>query len=69
MEQCKNCWAVNLCNMCYAACYRENGIDIEAKNELCKYQRDQLKGELIMYHQVMETNPEILKHIQDIELT
>ena len=68
VEQCKNCWAVNLCNMCYAACYRENGIDIEAKNELCTYQKDQLKGELIMYHQVLETNPELLEHIQDIEI-
>ena len=43
-------------------------IDIEAKNELCTYQKDQLKGELIMYHQVLETNPELLEHIQDIEI-
>lgn len=41
---------------------------IEAKNELCTYQKDQLKGELIMYHQVLETNPELLEHIQDIEI-
>ena len=68
IDQCKNCWAVNLCNMCYAACYREEGIDINVKNKLCQFQRDQLKGELIMYHQVLETHPELLKDMESIKV-
>ena len=68
LDKCKNCWAVNLCNICYAACYREDGIDISSKNELCYIQRKQIKGELILYYEVMEEAPDVLANFEEIEV-
>ena len=63
-----NCWAVNLCGICYATCYCENGLDISVKNNACDYHREHAKGELMAYYQLLEEKPEVIEKIKDIPI-
>lgn len=67
-DKCSNCWAANLCGICYATCYCKNGLDINSKNASCDYQKKQVKGELMAYHQLLEERPEIIEKIKDIPI-
>lgn len=66
IHQCNNCWAMNLCAICYAACYDENGIDINRKNHMCDSQRKFTEGDLIRYFEFMEERPEEIEKIKDV---
>ena len=65
---CKNCWATNLCAICYNNCYDENGISAEDKHTLCLNERFVVEGGLIRYHKMLEKNPKILEGFNEIEL-
>ncbi len=60
LPDCCNCWAAQLCSLCFASFYNKNGIDIQEKRRLCAIQRQLIKYNLIAYHQIMETNPEYI---------
>lgn len=68
IEQCSNCWAVNLCGICYASCYVKEGIDGKIKDNACEYQRKQAKGELMAYYQLLENKPEEIEKIKNIPI-
>jgi uncharacterized protein len=63
IDKCNECWAANLCSLCFAAVYNEDGIDIEMKDRVCHAQKARVKNSLTMYHQIMESNPEFIKKI------
>lgn len=67
MNDCSKCWAVTLCDICYAECYNENGLDLEKKRQLCKVTRDSALNRLCVYHDIMERYPDIIKLISTIE--
>ena len=67
INDCSKCWAVTLCDICYAECYNENGIDLEKKRKLCKDTRDSALNKLCVYHDVMERYPDIIKLISMLE--
>lgn len=66
---CSNCWAINLCDVCYSLCYAEQGIDIKRKRELCPETRQTALSKLCLYHEMMETNPSIIEKISLLERT
>lgn len=66
IDKCGNCWAANLCSLCYASCYSKEGLDIEYKNRSCDNHRKRTKGELSAYYQLLEEKPEIIEKIKDI---
>lgn len=68
MKQCSKCWAINLCGICYASCFVKKGIDINIKNKACEYQRNQAKGELMAYYQLLEEKPDEIEKIKDIPI-
>lgn len=68
IEKCSNCWAVNMCGICYATCFHKDGLDINIKNNACEYQQKQSKGELSAYYQLLEDKPEEIKKIKDIPI-
>jgi len=57
LPDCADCWASQLCSLCFASFYNKDGIDIRKKQELCEIQRHLVKYDLIEYHQIMEMNP------------
>lgn len=66
IQKCSDCWAMNICPICYAACYSEKGIDMERKELLCDSQRDSTKGDLIAYFTLLESKPEIIEEINKV---
>lgn len=67
-KYCKNCWAVNLCTLCYVSCYDQKGTHFEYRHDPCRVERQYLENNLIRYHSIMETDPESLSHYNEIEL-
>lgn len=65
---CKNCWATNLCGLCYANCYDEKGMNIEYKNTLCLYERFGLEKSLSRYYRILENNPKKIEFFDDVEI-
>ncbi|EHJ02161.1 Radical SAM domain protein [Clostridium sp. DL-VIII] len=68
IQDCSKCWAVRLCDICYADCYDESGIDIEKKRNICKNLRNRYLSWLVYYHQVLEDYPERIGQISKIEV-
>ena len=60
LEDCSNCWAINLCNICYANCYTTNGIDMDLKRENCASLLETLKTNLSVFYSIAEEYPELL---------
>lgn len=69
LPDCSNCWAVNLCDICYAHCYDENGLNIGAKKQLCPVTRDRFSMWLQYYHELLETQPNKIEEISHIEIS
>lgn len=67
ISDCSNCWAIHLCDICYASCYDENGIDILKKRSLCKDVRERYKMWLTQYYEVLETSPERIEEIAKMQ--
>ena len=67
IEKCSECWAMNLCGLCYAGCYNKTGVDIEKKELACKAQRYTSKAELITYFTILEEQPHIIKEVDSVE--
>lgn len=66
---CSQCWAVNLCDICYAQCYDEHGLNLEEKRKSCSQVKIRNILWLQNYHELLETNPEAIEEISKIEIT
>lgn len=69
VPDCANCWAVNLCDICYAHCYDENGLNMDIKKQLCPEIRDRNLMWLQYYHELLETQPHKIEEISLIEIS
>lgn len=67
-QYCKNCWAINLCSLCYVNCYDEDGTHFNYRHRSCMSERKYIMENLIRYHTILESNPESLEHYNSIEL-
>ena len=67
IDDCKNCWAINLCGLCYAMCYDENGCNTEMKREECWKERRSVKKMLQEYFELKENNPAFIDSLDEIE--
>lgn len=63
---CNDCWAYNLCRVCYAGIYSEDGLDMKLKNEACRSSRAVALNDLTIYHTLMEENPTALNCLKDV---
>ena len=66
LKDCSNCWAVNMCNVCYCTCYKEDGLDLEQKRAMCISSRESALAGLKLYYEVYERNPKIIEQISKI---
>ncbi len=67
-KYCKNCWAVNLCSLCYVNCYDEQGTHFDYRHRSCMSERKYIEENLIRYHAILESDPASLEHYNNIEL-
>lgn len=68
LPDCSQCWAVNLCDICYAQCYDKAGVNIKEKRKLCPGIRKKNIQYLSDYHEMLESNSEVLEEISKIEI-
>lgn len=69
IPDCSKCWAVNLCDICYAQCFDESGLNIGEKRKNCIQVRSQYLQWLRDYHELMEKHPEVIEKISKVEIT
>lgn len=63
---CNDCWAVNMCNLCYKQCYDTNGINISYRYQQCLEYRVNTEQKLVLYHEILEKSPESLMYLNKI---
>lgn len=68
-KYCKNCWAIHLCTLCYMNCYEESGINIKFRHRHCMANRISLEKDLILYHEFLEANSNIISMIDSVQFT
>ncbi len=66
MKYCNDCWATHMCTLCYTNCYDSNGLNILYRHEKCLYHRLTHERYLVLYHKLLETNPNLLKYLDNI---
>lgn len=66
---CKKCWAIHLCSLCYMNCYDEKGINLKYRHKHCIAARIAIEKDLILYHEFLESNSEIINQINSVQFT
>ena len=69
LPECSKCWAVNMCDLCYANCYSANGINMVEKRKMCEVTRTNVLISLSMYYTLLEEHPEKLEFLKDATFT
>lgn len=67
VKYCKNCWAVNLCTLCYVNCYDKDGLHYGYRHNACVSERKFLEDTLSVYHSLLESNPQIIEALNQVE--
>ena len=65
-ENCKNCWAIRLCDRCYVGNYSNTGYKNDNLNKSCDEMRDYVERELFLYHEILERDPQKLAYLNEI---
>ncbi len=65
---CSNCWAINMCPICYAHCFNKNGVDIEAKRELCDNRKDDIRSKMSIFYSLLEQYPDVTNILRDVDI-
>lgn len=58
---CEKCWAFNICPMCYAACFDQDGVNVKKKALMCNSCRTHTYLMLGTFCTLMEERPEALE--------
>lgn len=64
-EKCSKCWLGRLCDVCYAHCFDDDGLNIEKKNKECYERLQSFKNALIMYFEFLEIDPHMFDFLTD----
>lgn len=68
IPKCRECWAVNLCSLCYMNLYDADKIHPSYRNIECIQERMHIENDLIRYHTILETNPDYLDELDSMNL-
>lgn len=68
-KYCQNCWAVNLCGLCYTNCYDSSSVHFNYRHFACMEERALLEESLIRYHKIFEENFQDLEYLNEVEIT
>lgn len=62
-DLCSNCWASDLCDICYDLVMDDKGIKGNLDEKLCPMIREYLKEDLSQYFEIIEHNPNYIEEI------
>jgi uncharacterized protein len=68
-DDCKDCWAIPLCSLCFHHGYECAGFNTKRKRDMCKGEQDRLLHLLKLYAWVLEMHPERLHLWERIQIT
>ncbi|WP_455258520.1 radical SAM protein [Peptoniphilus asaccharolyticus] len=68
IKYCGECWAINICNNCYIDCFGEEGIDFSHRHKLCSNTRGIIAENLSIYHELLDTHPNMLDSLNNITI-
>lgn len=64
-KHCVNCWAAKVCPFCYADRMTTDGIADDAHVD-CEQMRNHVQSQFALYHEILETDPEKLRMLNDV---
>ncbi len=65
---CSECWAVQICSLCYVHTFYKGRIDIELKKRHCSAMQERTLKFLILYCQLLEVNENGLDYLKEWQL-
>lgn len=68
IPKCRECWAVNLCSLCYMNMYDKEKIHPSYRNIECIQERMHIENDLMRYHTILETDPDYLDQLDNMNL-
>jgi len=68
IRDCKNCWAVALCSLCFAQSFFNGSFSLEHKRESCRSFRSNLEERLKLYCSILEEDKQALDYMKSMEL-
>ena len=68
IHDCRRCWAVALCSLCFAQAYFNGKFSIEHKRKFCQSLRTSLEKRLKLYCSILEENPHAFDYMKEMEL-
>lgn len=68
-KYCNDCWAVNMCGLCYTNCYNKEGLHISYRHLKCIIHRQSIEDDLVLYHELLERDPESLAYLDEIHFS
>jgi len=66
IDECRNCWAVRLCGLCYGCARVGKSFDSKRKKDYCGIRRVQLHNDFVDYATIMEQNPRAFDFAKNI---
>lgn len=68
LRSCSECWAIQLCPICYMDAFSKNNIDIQKKDDSCAGARYSVLKYLTLFCRLLEINESGLDHLKEFEL-
>jgi len=68
IPKCKECWAVNLCSLCYINFYDDKEAYPNYRNSDCVKERLYIEDDLIRYHTILEKDAEYIDTLNSMDL-
>ena len=65
-DECRNCWAVRLCGLCFTSVLCDDKFSVDRKQQYCDSERLLLDEGFKMYAEIMERNPHALDFISEM---
>ncbi len=66
LRDCRSCWAVDLCGLCFARAYRDGRFDREFKRESCHTMRKAIASRMRTYCSILRQDRRALSYMDEI---
>ncbi len=62
-DDCRNCWAIRICNACYYSAVKGDTFDLSQKREICTRIKKRVKAMFIIYNEILEDNEQAFDYL------
>jgi uncharacterized protein len=69
LQDCRCCWAVGTCSICFADALSDGKFDPERKRRNCRGEREKLTSQLKTYCSILEKNPKAFDYMKALTVS